>query len=92
MKLSVEGAHADSAFDFMTKEDGESAADWHIYNTNPSGLSVSAVTDTDRHPDGEAKVIQCLGGWDGSNGNCYVLGDNGVGITRARRPGTTPTG
>jgi RHS repeat-associated protein len=45
-KVSVDGAHADSAFEFATKEDGISASEWKATNA-----SVTSTNSTSRRSD-----------------------------------------
>jgi len=69
VKESVDGAHSDTAFEFVVKEEGNSASEWYVYDNDPSGATVSSFADYDRL----SYVIKC----DGQNGNGFVVGDNG---------------
>jgi len=72
VKESVKSSPADDDFTFTLEEDGESASEWYGYYGSPS---ISAATDTDRHPDGTQKVIFING-----SGTCVaVVGDNDAG-------------
>jgi RHS repeat-associated protein len=63
VKKSVAGSHNDGAFVFITREDGESASDWTVYDNDPTGATVSSINDTDRR----SNVIKCTG----QNGNGF---------------------
>ncbi len=63
------GPAGDAAFQFVEKENGDSASHWAVIY---GSASVSAVTDSARHPDGVKKVIRI----DGTSGCMVGTGDN----------------
>jgi RHS repeat-associated protein len=68
VKESVDGAHSDTAFEYVEEEDGNSASEWYVYDNDPAGATVSSVADYDRL----SYVIKC----DGQSGNAFAMGDN----------------
>ena len=42
VKRSVAGAHADTAFELLTRENGETAAGWAVHDADPAGASVAS--------------------------------------------------
>ena len=84
------GGHSDEAFTFVTMDDGDSTAQWHVYDNTPSGSSMSVVYDTDRRSD----VLHFQGSpvdpyadppvW----GNGWILGEGQA--TWSQNPNDTP--